>query len=280
MEHFVCGLATFFLFLNAGLCLAQDSTAANKTTPNIILIMSDDQGWGDVGFNGNQVLQTPNLDQMAAGGVRFDRFYAVSPLCSPTRGSCLTGRHPFRFGILAAHTAGMRVGEITIAEMLKKRGYKTGFFGKWHMGWVRFEDGGSRGFYSPPWQHGFDQSFATTSAVPTWNPTVTPKGWNKWGGQEGEPWKGGAPYVHNGKEVTENMDGDDSRIIMDRVIPFVEANKDQPFLAIVWLHAPHEPVVAGEEYRKPYAQLPEKQQHLYGCITATQRTIFWLPKTT
>jgi len=69
------------------------------------------------------------------------------------------------------------------------------------------------------------------------------------------------------------MDGDDSRIIMDRVIPFIEANKDQPFLATVWFHAPHEPVVAGEEYRKPYAGLPEQQQNLYGCITAMDEQI-------
>ena len=75
--------------------------------PNVILIMSDDQGWGDVGFNGNEKLKTPCLDEMAASGVKFDRFYASAPLCSPTRGSCLTGRFPFRFGILAAHTAGM-----------------------------------------------------------------------------------------------------------------------------------------------------------------------------
>ena len=171
--------------------------------PNVILIMSDDQGWGDVGFNGNDKIKTPNLDDMAASGVKFDRFYASAPLCSPTRGSCLTGRFPFRFGILAAHTAGMRVGENTIPEMLKKKGYSTGFFGKWHIGWVKTEDAGSRGFYSPPNQHGFEEFFATTSAVPTWDPTVTPEGWTKWGNNAGEPWKGGNPYVHNGKSVTD-----------------------------------------------------------------------------
>ena len=270
MKHLGCGLLMFLCALCVRQGLAQNS-APDK--PNIIMIMSDDQGWGDVGFNGNEVVKTPNLDQMAESGVRFDRFYAVSPLCSPTRGSCLTGRYPFRFGILAAHTGGMRVGEVTVAEMLKKQGYQTGFFGKWHVGWVRDEDGGSRGFYSPPWQHGFDETFATTSAVPTWDPTITPEGWDKWGSEPGKPWKGGTPYVHNGKEVSDNMDGDDSRIIMDRVIPFIEANKDQPFLATVWFHAPHEPVVAGEEYRKPYAGLPEQQQNLYGCITAMDEQI-------
>ena len=212
----------------ASLWLPADALADGPTatdTPNVILIMSDDQGWGDIGFNGNAEIHTPNLDAMAAAGVKFDRFYAAAPLCSPTRGSCMTGRYPFRYGILAAHTGGMRVGEITVAEMLKSKGYRTGFFGKWHIGWVREVDGGSRGIFSPPSHHGFDTHFATTSAVPTYNPTVTPEGWTKWGSKPGEPWKGGAPYVQDGKEVTGNMDGDDSRIIMDRVIPFIEKTK-------------------------------------------------------
>lgn len=244
-----------------------------RTSTNVILLMSDDQGWGDVGFNGNDKIHTPNLDEMAADGVRFDRFYASAPLCSPTRGSCLTGRYPFRFGVLAAHTGGMRVGEITIAEMLKSKGYRTGFFGKWHLGWVKEADAGSRGFYSPPSQHGFDTFFATTSAVPTWNPSVTPANWSSWGNKPGEPWKGGAPYVQDGVEVTENMTGDDSRVIMDRVVPFIEKSKDRPFFAAVWFHAPHEPVVAGPKYRQRYAKYGKTRQNLYGCITAMDEQI-------
>ena len=250
-------------------CLA----AEKPLPPNVIMLMSDDQGWGDVGFNGNEIVQTPNLDDMAASGVRFDRFYASAPLCSPTRGSCLTGRYPFRFGILAAHTGGMRVGETTIAEVLKKKDYQTGFFGKWHIGWVKPEEVGIRGFYSPPSHHGFDEYFATTSAVPTWDPTVTPKDWNKWGREPGAPWKGGFPYVQNGVEVKDNLKGDDSRIIMDRVIPFIESNKDQPFLATVWFHTPHEPIVAGEKYKQLYKDIPEMQKELYGCITAMDEQI-------
>lgn len=242
-------------------------------TPNVILLMSDDQGWGDVGFNGNDRIHTPHLDAMAAEGVRFDRFYASSSLCSPTRGSCLTGRYPFRFGVLAAHTAGMRVGEITQAEMLNSKGYRTGFFGKWHLGWVKESDAGSRGFYSPPSQHGFDTYFATTSAVPTWDPTVTPADWSSWGNRPGDPWKGGAPYVQDGVEVTDNMAGDDSRIIMDRVIPFIETHKERPFFATVWFHAPHEPVVAGPEYRELYKDRGKARQNLYGCITAMDEQI-------
>lgn len=220
--------STFILLTLAFVSSCVTVSAATPAKPNVILLMSDDQGWGDVGFNGNDKLHTPHLDAMSAEGIRFDRFYASAPLCSPTRGSCLTGRYPFRFGVLAAHTAGIRVGEITIAEMLKDKGYRTGFFGKWHLGWVKESDAGSRGFYSPPSQHGFDTHFATTSAVPTWNPTMTPADWTSWGYKPGQPWKGGAPYVQDGVEVTHNMAGDDSRVIMDRVIPFIEANRKRP----------------------------------------------------
>ena len=235
--------------------------------------MSDDQGWGDVGFNGNKDIITPNLDAMAADGVRFDRFYTASPICSPTRGSCLTGRFPYRFGILAAHTAGMRVGEYTIAEALRSEGYATGFFGKWHMGWVDPEEKDYRGFFSPPSLHGYQTHFATTGAMPTWDPLITPEGWKSSQNIPGKPWKDGRAYIQDGKVVTENLEGDSSRIIMDRVIPFIEANKDEPFFATVWFHAPHEPVVAGEKYKAMYPKAGELRKNYYGCITAMDEQI-------
>jgi arylsulfatase A-like enzyme len=251
--------------------LAAESAPAR---PNVILIMSDDHGWGDVGFNGNRRIETPHLDRMATEGMVMERFYA-SPICSPTRGSVLTGRHPLRYGIHAAHTGGMRVGERTIAETLQRNGYATGIFGKWHLGWVFADETHQRGFYSPPWHHGFEECFVTTSAVPTWNPAVGPAGWGNWGEREGEPWKGGKPYTHNGVATDENLEGDDSRVIMDRVIPFVRASAGggKPFLAVVWFHTPHEPVVAGPEYLARYADLPEQQAHYYGAITAMDEQI-------
>ncbi|MEE3199721.1 MAG: sulfatase-like hydrolase/transferase, partial [Planctomycetota bacterium] len=105
-------------------------------------MMSDDQGWGDVGYKGHKILKTPHLDAMAAAGLRFNRFYSSSPVCSPTRGSCLTGRHPYRYGILYANAGGptalsrylLPKEEITLAEVLSGRGYRTGHFGKWHLG--------------------------------------------------------------------------------------------------------------------------------------------------
>jgi len=265
----IVALATFAGFEAAPLMAQADDGASGR--PNIILLMADDLGYGDVGFNGNEGVETPHLDRMAETGVVFDRFYTASSICSPTRGSVLTGRHPYRYGILAAHTAGMRQGEITVAEILKKRGYATGFFGKWHLGWVRPDLGRSKGHYSPSWHHGFDESFCTTSAVPTWNPGVTPTGWNKWGHEEGTPWGSGNPYVHNGEVYTGPLEGDDSRIMMDRAIPFIEEQvaAGKPFLAVIWFHAPHEPVVAGPEYLERYAHLEsETLRHYYGCVTA------------
>lgn len=244
--------------------------------PNVILIMADDLGYGDVGFTGNRVVQTPSLDQMARDGVVFRNFYTASAVSSPTRGSVLTGRAPFRYGILAAHTAGMRRGEVTIAEALQKEGYATGFFGKWHLGGVVPDRAGkARGIYTPPQEHGFEKVFCTESAVPTWNPTLTPEGWKGWGKkQDNQPkeW-GGSKYYHNGVLVTENLEGDDSRIIMDRVEDFVREHQSEPFLATIWFHTPHQPVVAGPEYRALYKDLSEGQQNLYGAITAMDEQI-------
>ena len=92
-----------------------NNAKANSSRPNIILIMCDDLGWGDVGFNGNKIIKTPHLDTMANSGIKFDRFYAAAPVCSPTRGSVLNGRHPFRYGIYYANTWHMKEKELTLA---------------------------------------------------------------------------------------------------------------------------------------------------------------------
>jgi arylsulfatase A-like enzyme len=248
--------------------------SAESTRPNVILIMADDLGYGDVGFNGNDQIITPSIDQLAAEGVVLDRFYTSASICSPSRAAALTGRHHYRTGVLAAHTAGLRIGEVTIAEVLQEHGYATGFFGKWHLGWVRPDATSDRGYYSPPWHHGFDVAFATKSAVPTWDPNLTP--FNIFGHKKGDKWHSVSPYLLNGEPVTDNLEGDDSRVIMDRVIPFIRENVQQgePFAAVVWFHTPHDPVVAGPEYLSMYKSLARKEQrHFYGAITAMDEQI-------
>lgn len=247
-------------FLAAG---AAASAAAAAPPPNVILCMADDQGWGDTGYNGHPYLRTPNLDAIAASGIRFDRFYAAAPVCSPTRGSVLTGRHPFRYGIRFANVGSMKSEEFTLAEALKSRGYATGHFGKWHLGTLtRDIKDGRRGGpgtkdYAPPWEHGFDTCFSTEQAVPTWDPMKEQPFLTRY-------WMG------PGKHATENLEGDDSRVIMDRAIPFLRsaARAGRPFFAVIWFHSPHAPVRGGDRYRAMYPGFSEGEQHFYGCITA------------
>ena len=240
---------------------------ASPDKPNVVLCMTDDQGWGDCGYNGHKVLKTPNLDAMSKEGLRFDRWYSGAPVCSPTRGSCMTGRHPYRYGIFFANVGHMKKEEITLAEALKTRGYTTGHFGKWHLGTLttkikdsnRGKPGDTR-HYSPPWENGFDVCFSTEAKVPTWDPMIKP-------GTKDEPY---GTYYWDGPErrVTENLEGDDSRVIMDRVIPFIRkaAKEKKPFLAVIWFHTPHLPVIAGGKYLEMYKDHPGK--HYLGCITA------------
>ncbi len=124
-----CWLVTFCLSLS----FAASAFAQDTQLPNIILCMGDDHGWEETGYNGHPHLKTPVLDEMAATGLRLDRFYAAHPSCSPTRGSVLTGRHPNRYGTFTPNHS-TRPEEITIAQVLRKAGYVCGHFGKWHVG--------------------------------------------------------------------------------------------------------------------------------------------------
>jgi len=244
--------------------------------PNIILCMADDMGWGDPGFNGNQIIKTGNLDAMAKTAMRFTRFYSGAPVCSPTRGSCLTGRHPYRYGIFFANVGHILKEEFTLAEALKTQGYTTGHFGKWHLGTLLPDYSGKgprrkpKENYMTPGMSGFDEWFSTEYAVATWDP-YNPAVFH---GKKKE-YDVRALYWHNGKNITEGLKGDDSRIIMDRAVPFIQkaAKNKKPFLAVIWFHAPHAPVVAGPKYREMYSQYSEDEQHYYGCITALDEQV-------
>lgn len=232
--------------------------------PNIILAMCDDLGWGDPGYNGNPTLITPNLDEMAEASLRFTRFYSPAPLCSPARGGRLTGRHPFRYGIWTANAGHMRKQEITLATALKTQGYATGHFGKWHLGTLTtmIQDGRRGGpknavHYSPPWENGFDVCFSTEVQVPDWDPMVGQPFPSKY-------WTGEDQYA------TTNLEGDDSRVIMDRAVPFIRqtASENKPFFAVIWFHTPHQLVRAGDEFRAMYPGRAAGEQQFYGAVTA------------
>ncbi|WP_305767081.1 sulfatase [Candidatus Epulonipiscium viviparus] len=236
---------------------------------NYILVMCDDLGYGDVSFNGNKIIHTPYLDRLAKEGAVFKNFYSGAPVCSPTRGTCLTGRHHYRYTVTSANEGALPKEEITIAQMLKAQGYATGHFGKWHLGTLSKtipdgRRGGAKNLkaYSPPWEHHIDECFSTEVAVPLYNP------------MENQPFVS-KYWTAEDEYATENLEGDDSKIIMDRAIPFIEKNAEAntPFFAIIWFHAPHKPVVASPEHRSLYAQYPPLMQHYFGSITAMDEQV-------
>ncbi|QZT37627.1 sulfatase-like hydrolase/transferase [Halosquirtibacter xylanolyticus] len=264
MKQLLTMLGASCLLASSCSTLKPTTSSNKKSSPNVILIMADDLGYGDVGFNGNKIIETPNLDALSQKGVTFTNFYAGGPVCSPTRGTCLTGRHYARYGIFHANAGHLPKEELTIVDILKDNGYTTGHFGKWHLGTI-VKGVSSKGQkrkptlnFNPPWEQGYDDAFVTESAVSTWNPTEHKERYHL------------NEYYHNGVLETENLQGDDSRIIMDRVLPFVDkAKKDKkPFLSVIWFHAPHDPAMAGPEYKKKYAQYSEGEQNYYGCVTA------------
>jgi arylsulfatase A-like enzyme len=191
--------------------------------PNIILCMTDDQGWGDVSYNGLKKIQTPTLDAMAAGGIRFNRFYAQQS-CSPTRASVMTGRHPNRMGVFWPGMP-LRKQEITLAQAMKTGGYATGHFGKWHLNGVA---GPGKVILNSdplsPVNEGFDESFSVSNYFET-------------------DWT----FGHNG--VPEKVIGDGSDAIVAQALKFIEqsAKQGKPFFACVWYgspHVPHKPLPA------------------------------------
>ncbi|MEM7374664.1 MAG: sulfatase-like hydrolase/transferase [Bacteroidota bacterium] len=286
-------------FLLSTLCCADfhlfsqhnDSIPAHDP-PNILLIMCDDLGWGDVGFNGNRTILTPHLDRLAQQGMIFSRFYSAGSVCSPTRASCITGRNPFRMGITHANTGHMKPEEITLPELLREQGYTNGHFGKWHLGTLtaKLEDA-NRGHprdhthYSLPSHHGYDQWLCTESKVPTWDPLYKPTTFDE---ETGESLRYGWAAVEEADDAREiesygtyywegpeqmalqNVEGGNARIIMDRVIPFVQSahHAHQPFFATIWFHTPHLPLVTGKQYRQLYNDLSHQEQLHHGAISA------------
>jgi arylsulfatase A-like enzyme len=191
--------------------LATLATIARDSRPNILLVMADDQGYGDAGFTGHPYVQTPNLDAMAKQSLVFNRFYAGAPVCSPTRASVITGRSPMRANV-PNHGHYMRPQEATIAEALRDAGYVTGHFGKWHIGSVQKESPTS------PGGAGFDEWFSGLNFFDV------------------------DPYLsRNG--VYEHPKGQGSIISMDATIDFLKRHKDgdKPMFTVTWFPAPHAP---------------------------------------
>ena len=260
------------------ICLATWS-AHGETLPNMVFLMTDDQGWGDVGYNGHPKIKTPHLDDMAKTGMRFDRFYAGGSVCSPTRASCMTGRSNWRVSIndpSRADEEHLPQEEITLPEALKEKGYATGHFGKWHLG--GFDEKMAKGpvHVMPPWKAGFDECFSTFNVLVTHDPYA------KIGkhGIEGLYWHNGRniPFEEGQKDPT--LRGDDAAIVMNKAIPFIreQAKAKKPFLAVIWFHNVHTPLGKNPELMKQYADCSVKEQIYFSNITAVDTQVGALRK--
>jgi arylsulfatase A-like enzyme len=223
---------------------------AAENRPNIILVMADDMGWGQTSYNGHPILKTPNLDAMAASGLRFDRFYAGAPVCSPTRASVLTGRANDRTGV-PAHGYALRLQEKTIAQALRSAGYATAHFGKWHLN-------GLRGPGVPvlasderhPGKFGFDEWLATTNFFDQ------------------------DPLLSRGGKI-EEFKGDSSEVVVDEALKFVDRQRGggKPFFAVIWYGTPHSPFRALPADKVAFASLNAGSADHYGELVAMDRSI-------
>ncbi len=227
-----------------------------KTTPNVILIMADDQGWGQTGYYDHPILKTPNLDAMEKNGLRFDRFYAGAPVCSPTRASVMTGRSNDRSGVFS-HGCAMYLQERTIAQAMQNAGYTTGHFGKWHLS----------GFMGPgapileenprhPGHFGFDHWLSVTNFFDR-DPLLSRLG------------------------AFEQFEGDSSDVAMEQAISFIRTQHatGNPFFTVVWYGTPHSPWIAGEEDKVDFTHLSDIEQNHYGELVAMDRSIGTLRST-
>ncbi len=229
------------------------ATAADKR-PNVLVIITDDQGWGDFGFHGNPHLKTPNLDRLAGQSLELTQF-CVSPVCSPTRASLLTGRYNYRTGAIDTTMARstMATEEVTLAEMLSAAGYRTGIFGKWHLG---------DNYPSRPIDQGFSEALVHLGgglgqpADPPGSPDFD---------------RPGNPYfdpilVHNGRP--EKTEGYCSDIFTDAAIQFIAEQRDAPFFVYLPFNCPHGPLELPPEYLERYQHLSldDTTARVYGMI--------------
>ena len=248
-------------FSVALLCLivlsGKDLSAADKR-PNVILIMTDDQGYGDLACLGNPQIKTPNMDKLYGESVRLTNYH-VDPTCSPTRSALMTGRYSSRTGVW--HTimgrSLMHPDEITVAEVFSGAGYKTGIFGKWHLG---------DNFPCRPQDQGFEEVLVNGGGGVTQTPDY-------WGNDYFAD-----TYFHNGKP--EKFEKYCTDVWFDAAMQFIEQNKDRPFFAYMPTNAAHGPFLVAEKYSQPYKDMgiPSPRAEFYGMITNIDENLGRLEK--
>jgi len=241
----------FILLFAAALTLyscQNHEVVKTERSPNIVLVFTDDLGYGDLSSYGNPVINTPNIDKMAAEGMRFTSFYAAASVCTPSRAALLTGRYPIRntpynFGPESAN--GLSPDEITIAEVLKEQGYKTGMIGKWHLGHKK---------EFLPTSQGFDSYYG----LPYSNDMILP--WCPWLSEDDRL------FMYENETPIQEIGFQQDNITKDytnKAVEFINSNKDQPFFLYLAHSMPHLPISTSEEF------LGKSKGGLYGDVIET-----------
>jgi len=236
------------------LLLGTSAIAATNERPNVVVLLSDDLGYRDIGCYGGPV-ETPALDGLAARGARFTDFYSGCAVCSPSRATLLTGRHHIRTGVYSwihdpSQDSHLLKREVTLAELLRGAGYATAHVGKWHLGLPTAERG-----KPTPRQHGFDYWFAT---------------WNNASPSHENP----ANFIRNGEPVGK-LEGYACQIVVDEAIGWLEKHRepDSPFLLNVWFHEPHAPIAAPAEIVTKYGKLDDRAAIYSATIENADRAV-------
>ena len=237
-------------------CQTSSPLPANMPLPNIVIIFTDDQGYGDVGTYGATGFETPHLNKLASKGMRFTHHYAAQPVCSASRAGLLTGCYPNRIGISGAlfpyHEVGLNPDETTLAELLKRKGYATAIYGKWHLGHhEKFL----------PLQHGFDEYVGVPYSNDMWPIQLD--------GTQAEPGVGRGDFPHlplvEGNETIElikNYAGQDklSTLYTEKAVDFINRNAEQPFFLYLPHTMPHIPLGVSDKFRG------KSEQGMYGDV--------------
>ena len=217
--------------------------AAEPGRPNVIIFLSDDVGWAEYGFQGSKDIPTPNIDSIAAGGVRFTQGYVSGPYCSPTRAGLMTGRYQTRFGHefnSVAQQSGLALQEKTIADRLKPLGYATAAVGKWHLG--------QKPPYRP-WQRGFDEFYGTLNNTPYYHPTN---------------------FVDSRvSQEVQNVPDDEfytTDRYAERAVEFIEQHKGQPWFLYLPFNAQHAPLQAPEKYVARFANIKDEKRRTFAAM--------------
>ncbi|MED5286305.1 MAG: sulfatase-like hydrolase/transferase, partial [Planctomycetota bacterium] len=265
------------------------TTLADERPPNIVILFADDLGYGELGCQGNKDIPTPNIDAIAANGVRCTAGYVTAPNCSPSRAGLLTGRTPTRFGYEFNPTGakneepgfGLPVEEITIAETLQAAGYTTGLIGKWHQG-------GAARYH--PFRHGFDEFFGFTHEGHYFVPppyrgvttmlrrkTLPGGGQGRWVGKRGliysthmgydEPdYDANNPIVRGGQPVVETEYLTDA--LTREAVDFIRRHDDKPFLLYLAYNAVHSPLQGADAYMEKFSHIEDLHRRIFAAMLA------------